>query len=101
MTRILVFNVPASEGGAMTILNKYYQEAVADKKNCYTFVVSTPELKNTNNVKILSYKWVKKSWIHRIFFEIFVARKIVKTENPQKILSLQNTYIGNKNKIYQ
>ena len=52
--RIMVFDVPAEYGGALTILNQYYNTAIKDKENEWIFVVSTPKLKETDNIKILN-----------------------------------------------
>ena len=40
---IIIFNVAASSGGALTILNQYYNKALEDKDNNYIFVISTPK----------------------------------------------------------
>lgn len=91
--KIMVFDIPAESGGALTILKDYYQKALIDKDNIWYFVVSIPELKETSNIKILKYKYVKKSWIHRLYFDYIHAQKIVKKYNPDKIISLQNVII--------
>lgn len=91
--RIMVFDVPAESGGALTILKQYYDRAVEDKNNEWIFIISTPYLKETKNVKIIRYPWIKKSWMHRIFFDNFIAHKLVKKNNIDKILSLQNVII--------
>ena len=79
--RIMVFDVPAESGGALTILNQYYDTAIKDKENDWVFVVSTPELKETDNVKVLNYPWIKKSWFHRLYFDKLVANKLVDKYN--------------------
>ena len=66
----IIFDVPAASGGALSILNLYYNKALEDKKNKYIFVVSTPELENQDNIKIIKYPWIKYSWIHRLFFDV-------------------------------
>ena len=91
--RIMVFDVPAENGGALTILNQYYEEAVNDKENEWIFIVSTPKLYETDNVKIMNYPWIKKSWFHRLYFDYFIAHKIVVENNIDEILSLQNLII--------
>lgn len=93
--KIMVFDVPASSGGALTILNEYYKRAVQDKSKQYVFVVSTPELTETKNVKVLRYPWIKKSWLHRMFFDTFIAPDLVKKYKANEILSLQNLTIAN------
>lgn len=91
--RIMVFDVPAESGGALTILKQYYEKAINDKNNEWIFVVSTPYLNETKNVKILRYPWIKKSWFHRFYFDQFKAHKIVKKYEINEILSLQNVII--------
>ena len=93
--RILVFDVPASKGGALSILKDFV--SYIDKRVCvheWYFVVSTEEL-NTHNPKIhmIRESFSKRSWVHRAFWEVFIANKIAKTLNPDVILSLQNTAI--------
>ncbi len=93
--RIMVFDVPAESGGALSILNEYYENAVnhKDKSIEWIFVVSKPDLKPTDNVKILRYPWIKKSWFHRLYFDYFIAPKLVYKYDADSILSLQNLII--------
>ncbi len=91
--KIMVFDVPASSGGALKILNQYYDMACNDRDNEWIFVVSKPELLETENVKILRFPWIKKSWAHRILFDRVYSSKLVNTYKPDKIISLQNTTV--------
>lgn len=91
--RIMVFDVPAESGGALTILNQYYEVAIKDEENEWIFVVSTPELKETKNVKVFNYHWIKKSWFHRLYFDKSIAHKLVEKHGVDEILSLQNVTI--------
>lgn len=90
---ILVYDIAASGGGALTVLEDFYQQAVnyPDKSIIWYLNVSTPLLKDTDTVKILAFPWVKKSWFHRIFFDLFCGPVILKKYKIEKILSLQNT----------
>lgn len=90
---IMVFDVPAEYGGALSILEEYYNRAKLDKNNNWIFIVSKPNLLSTSNVKIFRYPWVKKSWLHRVYFELLVAPKIVKSMKPERILSLHNLLV--------
>ncbi|MBC7087115.1 MAG: glycosyltransferase [Tissierellales bacterium] len=92
--KIMVFDVAAESGGALTILNQYYDSAIKDKDNEWIFVVSTPELKETDNVKVLNYPWIKKSWFHRLYFDYLIANKLVKKNKVEEILSLQNVVVS-------
>lgn len=95
--RIIVFDVAAHTSGALSILEEYYKKAVEDKSNKWLFVVSTPKFESTDNVTIVNYPWVKKSWIHRIYFELFVVKRIIKEFKADKLLSLQNIAVLDKN----
>ncbi|SIQ31004.1 glycosyltransferase [Halanaerobium kushneri] len=92
---IMVFDVPAESGGALSILNDFYQEVIEndDKNINWIFVLSKPEYKEFDNITVLNFSWVKKSWFHRLYFDHFVAPKLVKKYNIDKIFSLQNVII--------
>lgn len=94
--RIMVFDVPAEFGGALTILKQYYAKAVDDTENEWIFIISKPELEERDNIKVLKFPWVKKSWLHRLWFDNAMAKKLIKKYNPDKIISLQNTVINTK-----
>lgn len=101
--KIMVFDVPAEHSGALTILNQYYDAAIKDKKTEWIFIVSTSELKEQKNIKVLNFPWIKKSWFHRLYFDIFIASRLVKQHKPDGILSLQNViipYINIKQTLY-
>ena len=91
--RIMVFDVPAEHGGALSILREYYEKAEKDTGNEWIFVVSKPEFSEKENIKVERLPWTKKSWFHRLYFDNFYSGKLVKKYNPDKILSLQNTLV--------
>lgn len=91
--KTMIFNLAAEKDGALTILNQYYNAAAKDTTNKSIFVVSTPKLKVLENVEILNYPWVKKSWFHRLFFDKFIASKLVRKYKPDEVLSLQNVIV--------
>lgn len=93
--KIMVFDVPAENGGALTVLNQYYDAAIKDKSTEWIFVISTPRLEEGENVKIINYPWIKKSWFHRFYFDKFVAHKLVEKYGVEEVLSLQNVIIPN------
>jgi len=95
--RIMVFDVPAESGGALSVLNDFYNEYKSDKINNYIFVVSKPNLEETENIKVLRYPWIKKSWFHRLFFDHIIAPKLIKKFNGDKVLSLQNIIVPHIN----
>ena len=92
---IMIFDVPATSGGALSILKDFYNQIKADpnKSINWILILSTPKLNESENVKILRFPWIKKSWIHRLYFDLFVAPKLIRKYNPDKILSFQNVII--------
>lgn len=91
--RIMVFDVPAESGGALSVLHEFYNEFKLDQENEYIFVLSLPELKETSNIKVLRFPWIKKSWGHRLYFDHIIAAKLIKEYDIDKVLSLQNVII--------
>ena len=88
--RILVYDVAASEGGAITVLKSFYEELKQDKENQYLFVLGVYELEETDNIRVLNFPWIKKSPLHRLYFDHFIAHKLVKAYEIDRVLSLQN-----------
>lgn len=95
--KTLVIDVAAEYGGALTILNQFLSEFKNDKNNQYVIVLSTIEYEDSDNIKYEYYKWVKKSHLHRLFFDVFIVSKLVKKYRPDKIISLQNCAYHIKN----
>lgn len=91
--RILVYDVAASVGGALTVLEDYHGRALSDQENDYVFVLSTPDLAEARNVSVLNYPFVKKGWLSRLRFDLCVMPGLVRRLNPDRILSLQNTLV--------
>ena len=91
--KIMVFDVPAESGGALSVLNEFYNELKLNQENEYFFVLSLPEFKETSNIKVLRFPWVKKSWGHRLFFDHVIAPRLIKEYEIEQVLSLQNVII--------
>ena len=93
--RIMVFNVPAESGGALTILEDFYRDVAEhyNKKIEWIFVLGKPKLQSAENITVLRFPWIKKSWCHRLVFDHLIAPKLVKKYKVDKVLSLQNTII--------
>ncbi len=91
----MVFDVPASSGGALSILKDFYNEVKSntDIDINWFFVISTPELEELEKVKVFRFPWIKKSWVHRLYFDHFVAPKLIKKHNIDKVLSFQNVTV--------
>lgn len=93
MRKVLVFDVAASTRGALTILNSFYEQAHREKDINWVFVLSARHIEEAKNVTVRDYAWVKKSRLHRMFFDYFVAHNIVAQEKADVVLSLQNINI--------
>ena len=98
--RIMVFDVPAESGGALSVLHEFYNEFKLDRENEYIFVLSLPELKETSNIKVLRFPWIKKGWGQRLYFDHFIAPKLISKYKVDRVLSLQNIMIPHT-KVYQ
>lgn len=96
---ILVYDVAASSSGALSVLNDFYNEVRdhRDKSITWTFVISTPHLDETENIKVVRLPWVKKSWIHRLLCDHFIAPKLIKNNGIEKVFSLQNILVPSTN----
>ena len=94
---ILVYDVAASEGGALTILNDFMLEIENhdDKDIKWFFLVSTPQLNASQNIEVLSFPWIKKSWLHRIWFEHMICPRLVHQLRVDLVFSLQNIIVPN------
>lgn len=88
--RILVYDVAADSGGAATVLQSFYEEFRQDTENEYLFVLSVYELPETEHIRVLNFPWVKKSPLHRLYFDHFAAHRLVKKYRIDRVLSLQN-----------
>ncbi len=91
--RKMVFDVPAEKGGALTILKQFYNDACQSNTDDWIFVVSKIHLEDSKNLKVISYPWIKKSWLHRIYFDLFVAHRLIDKYKAEEVLSLQNLII--------
>lgn len=94
MQTVLVLDVAATQGGALTVLTEYYDRLRQDTQNRYVFCVSLPQLADTDTVRVRRFPWVKRSWLHRLWFEHVTVRRLLKKEGIDRILSLQNTAVG-------
>lgn len=100
--RILVNDIAASNGGALSILKSFYDYVVKfDKENEYIFLLGDNYLTENCNVKIRVFPEIKKSRIKRLMFDFYGGKAIVKEMAPDVILSLQNTMIFGVSEIPQ
>ena len=101
--KVIVFDVAAETGGALEILKSFYTAAAQDRSIDWEFKLSTPFFKSTDNLHVKNYLWVKKSWLHRLIFDEFVAPRLCRKKGINAVVSLQNICVprcGRKQLIY-
>lgn len=91
----LILNTSAIKGGALTILNYYYENSKLDLTTNYLFIVSNVKLPSSSNIKVLNLPWVKKNYLFRLYFEMIYLRKIIKDYSISNIVNLQNISLFN------
>lgn len=90
---IMVYDVAAESGGAMSILEYFYEIHKKNKKNHYYYILSTCQLNDTDNITVINVPNVKKGWIYRLWFDYIGVKKYLKKFEIDEILSLQNTIV--------
>jgi glycosyltransferase involved in cell wall biosynthesis len=93
---VMIYDVHASESGALAILNDLYNQirAYEDKSVKWVFIVSTPEYEETDTIVVRRFPWVKKNWGYRYYFDSVTTRKLIKQYQPDQVFSLQNKGIS-------
>lgn len=89
--RIVVNNIAASSGGAMTVLKDfYYCVCENDIENEWIFLLSDKYFNETENVKIIPMTEIKKNPIKKVLFDFFTGKNFIKKLNPDVVFSMQN-----------
>lgn len=91
-TTVMIYDVHASESGALAILDDLYHQVCVypDKTINWIFIVSTPEYEETEHIKVRRFPWVKKNWGYRCFFDTVTTRGLLREFKPDQVFSLQN-----------
>lgn len=92
--RILVIDVAAEYGGAVTILDQFIEQFQADHANEYYIVLSKLKREDKSNINYINFEWVKNSKFHRVWFDKVYCKKLARDLKPDKILSLQNSAVS-------
>lgn len=89
--RIVVNDIAASFGGAMTILKGFYDYVCHnDTENEWIFLLGDKYFEETDNVKIIVRSDIKQSGIKKFVFDLFTGRKFIDSLKPDIVFSLQN-----------
>lgn len=96
--RIMVLDYAADGGGALSILNDFYNYV---QKNAghheWIFIVSRAELQSCEHIKVLRFPNIKNSWFERIKWEKSNLKKIIYKEKADIVFSLQNLTVPGLN----
>lgn len=91
--RIVVNDIAASKGGALTILKDFYNcVRENDTENEWIFLLGDNILEETENIKIFTLPEVKNSWAKKLLFDFFTGKKFINKLQPDVVFSLQNTF---------
>lgn len=88
---ILVYDVAASNGGAETVLREYCKDFIKNTENQYYLLLSLCKIESEKNLHPIYFPWIKRSWFHRIYFDLFIAPRLIVKYRIDTVLSLQNT----------
>ncbi|HCR4656563.1 TPA: glycosyltransferase family 1 protein, partial [Enterococcus faecium] len=90
--RIVVNDIAASEGGAMSVLRDLHSDIISSgDENEWIFLLGEKFIEESDNIKVLTFPKIKTSWIKRLDFDFISGKKIINKLQPDIYLSLQNT----------
>lgn len=89
--RIVVNDIAASTGGALTVLREFYACVRAhDRENEWIFLLGDHLLEETENIKIRVRADVKASGLKKLWFDLIAGRRYIRDLQPDVVISLQN-----------
>lgn len=102
--RIVVNDIAASKnsGGAFSVLSDFFSDIhLNGDDHEWIFLLDEKHFSETENIKIKVFPEIKKSWVKRLWFDLFSGKKLINNFDPDLYLSLQNTAtLGVKCKQY-
>ncbi len=92
--RIVVNDIAAEKGGALTVLKDFYNAVRAhDTENEWIFLLGEKFLEETDNIKIITLPEIKNSRIQKLVFDLFTGKRFLKKLCPDVVFSMQNTVV--------
>lgn len=89
--RIVVNDIAASTGGAMTVLRDFYNCVCNhDHENQWIFLLGEKYFEETENVKIQTLPQVKGSRLRKLWFDFVSGKEYIRQLEPDVVFSLQN-----------
>lgn len=90
--KIVVNGIAASTGGALTIIESFYEYARKSPSNIkWIFLLNDHHIEETENISVIIRSDVKKNWFNRLYFEKISGASYINNLNPDKYISFQNT----------
>lgn len=90
--RIVVNDIAASVGGALTVLQSFHDYVRnSDDGNEWVFLLGSDLIDQSAQISTVVVPEVKKSWLHRLAFDAVSGRRVIRSLHPDVVLSLQNT----------
>jgi len=90
--RIVVNDIAASSGGALTVLESFYRyvrDSGGDHE--WIFLLGSDLLEESDTIRTIILPGVKRSWLKRLAFDLVSGRRLIESLKPDVVLSLQNT----------
>ena len=88
---IIINDIAAERGGALTILRQFYNYI---KDNCkedkWTFLLGSNVLEETDNIKIITLPNIKKNHWKKVWFDCIKGRTFIESLQPDVVFSSQN-----------
>lgn len=91
--KILVYDIPAYCGGALTVLKECYEYACSRTDIEWLFVVSIPELLSRDHVSVICVSPETRRRRNRLLFEYTRLSRLCKSNHCDCIISLVNTVL--------
>jgi len=89
--RIVVVDVPADRGGALSVLQDFYQYVKEyGQQDEWIFMVSTPEFEACKHIRVERMPWIRKGLLHRIYWDYARAARKIEGYQADVVFSLQN-----------
>lgn len=90
--KIVVNDISAAEGGSLTILHSFYRYVRdTDSGHEWVFLTGSGVIDETERIRVVVQPKVKSNWLRRLAFDLVLGRRLVRSFEPDVVLSLQNT----------
>lgn len=89
--RIVVNDIAASKGGAITVLKAFYRCVKKYGGNHeWIFLLGNKYIEETENIQVYIFPKIKNNHFRKLIFDIYNGKKVIKRLNPDVYFSLQN-----------